>query len=111
VATESDELWAHLREAEDLAETAAVNVIGGTGEARLCELGVLHALIALTLTMLRGQQRVLEARERRAAERAEREARWMAHEDPANRGPVLNPGGPVPPAEDWPVGKPDRPAP
>jgi hypothetical protein len=62
VATEDPEILKHLREAEDLAGTAAVNVIGGTGEARLCELGLLHALIALCLLIRQGQERQQAAR-------------------------------------------------
>jgi len=70
VATESpdsDSLLGHLRSAQELAETAAANIIGGTGEARLCELGVLNALIALCLLEQRRQEREREAREKRDA--------------------------------------------
>lgn len=57
MATEEPDILKHLSQAEDLAGTAAVNVIGGTGEARLCELGILHSLIALCLLIRQGQER------------------------------------------------------
>lgn len=66
MATEDPNIMEHLREAEDLAGTAVASVIGGVGEARLCELGILHALIALVLLVRHGQ---------------------LPGEDPANRGP------------------------
>ena len=69
MATHPDELFGHLRAAKELAETADVNIIGGTGEARLCELGILHALLALCLIELR----------------CHKGSEWV--EDPANRGP------------------------
>jgi hypothetical protein len=54
VATTRDPITAHLDEAIEHANTATANVIAGTGEARLCELGILHALIALVLTLRHG---------------------------------------------------------
>jgi hypothetical protein len=56
VTTHDEAIARHLREASELAGTAAVNIIGGTGEARLCELGILHALIALCLQIRQGRE-------------------------------------------------------
>jgi len=61
VATEDPDILKHLGEASELAGIAAANVIGGTGEARLCELGILHGLIALCLLVRQGQERALAA--------------------------------------------------
>jgi hypothetical protein len=58
VATQEAIIGQHLHEAQELAGTAAVNIIGQTGEARICELGILHALIALCFLLKRGQDRV-----------------------------------------------------
>jgi hypothetical protein len=62
VTTEDPHILKHLGEASELCGTAAVNIIGGTGEARLCELGILHGLIALCLLVRQGQEREAAAR-------------------------------------------------
>jgi hypothetical protein len=77
VATEDPDILKHLGEASELAGTATVNIIGGTGEARLCELGILHALIALCLLARQGQERAGAAGRRPG----------IVGEDPCNRGP------------------------
>jgi hypothetical protein len=86
----------HLDSAEDMAARANDNIIGGTGEARLCELGVLHCLLALCLIMLRGQEHEQAARVKREAMLEEcvgrlRSISLATHagpmEDPTNRGP------------------------
>ena len=48
----------HLDKALDCANTAEINIIGGTGEARLCELGILHGLVALCFLVERGLDRL-----------------------------------------------------
>jgi hypothetical protein len=55
VATNDEAIFRHLGEAQELAGTAAVNILGQTGEARICELGILHGLIALCLLIQQGQ--------------------------------------------------------
>ena len=57
MATEDPDILKHLGEASELCGTAEANIIGGTSEARICELGVLHALIALCLLIRQGQER------------------------------------------------------
>lgn len=65
MTTEGPDILKHLGEASELAGTAQANLIGGTGEARICELGVLHGLIALCLLIRQGQERDQAAREKR----------------------------------------------
>ena len=77
MATEDPDILKHLGEASELCGTAEANIIGGTSEARICELGVLHALIALCLLARQGQERA-EAAGRRPG---------IVGEDPCNRGP------------------------
>lgn len=95
MATEDPDIMGHLREAETLAGTAVASVLGGVGEARLCELGILHGLIALCLLVRQGQERELVARDKRDAlldqtlailKGASNRLGWYG-EDPSNRGP------------------------
>jgi hypothetical protein len=95
VATEDPDILKHLGEASELCGTAAANVLGQNGEARICERGILHGLIALCLLVRQGQERDQEARQKREA--VLDEALTTLHntgkrlgvvgEDPANRGP------------------------
>ena len=61
MATHDDVIARHLGEASELAGTAAVNIIGQIGEARICELGILHALIALCFLIQQGQGQGFQA--------------------------------------------------
>jgi hypothetical protein len=57
VETHDETIARHLGEASELCGTAEANIIGGTSEARICELGILHGLIALCLLVRQGQER------------------------------------------------------
>lgn len=95
MATEDPDILRHLGEASELCGTAEANIIGGTNEARICELGILHGLIALCLLVRQGQERELVTRDKRdalldqtlATLKTAGKRLGVVGEDPANRGP------------------------